>query len=690
VTLLGWPLARIALAFGGAAVVVGLLYVLRLRRRRVEVPFGQLWQRILRTSEATSLWQKIQRILSLLLQLALLALLFLALGDPTLGAEAGSRRSVVVLLDASASMQTREAGGRQRFDQAKDAALQVLRGLGDADEAMVLAMSARSTVLCPFSTDPQALEQAVQAAQPTDAPADLPRALQAAADALLGRPRPEIVLISDGAYPAATLASIRLSDTDDVTPSAASSPASVVAPEPASAPTGAGLGEVDLRGIDLRYVGVGQAKDNVGIVAFSARRYPRQTDAYEVFLDVASYRDQPSDVALTITAGNVPVDAETLHLPARGTVTRIYPDLAGAAPDLVARLSPLPPAGTSTAPGGASADAPPLDAFPVDDVAYALLPPHARERVLLVTPGDLYTEGALLLDQDNVDMAKKTPSEYDALAAAGRPLPYDAVVFDGVTPAVLPDVPGVLLLGASGATSPFPIAGSLDSPIVDDVRRDHPVMRWIELQDANFSRSAILRPEAGDIVLASAQGQPVIVARDQRRQKVVATGFDPRQSDLVLRVAYPLFLVNCIDWFAGDPSNLAATYATGETLRVAVPTGVPDGTELPVTAPDGSLGQAPVREGLALVNGEHAGFYTLSLAGVADSPPVMVAASLASPAESDITPAATLQVGPAATALASPTPSPPHDRRPIWTLLLLGACGLLLLEWLSYHRRWTV
>src|SRR6476469_1361953 len=88
-------------ALAGAAVIV--FYILKLRRRPVAVPFSKIWQRILRDQEATSLFSQLKRLLSLLLQLALLALLVLALGDPR-GFVSTSSRNVVVLVDASASM----------------------------------------------------------------------------------------------------------------------------------------------------------------------------------------------------------------------------------------------------------------------------------------------------------------------------------------------------------------------------------------------------------------------------------------------------------------------------------------------------------------------------------------------------------------------------------------------------------
>jgi hypothetical protein len=103
-TLLGAPLSAVlgAFAAGGAALVA--LYVLRLRRRRVEVPFSFLWQRVVRDTESTALWRKLRRLISLLIQLTVLALLVFAAADPHLSASTHGR-SVVIVVDASASMQ---------------------------------------------------------------------------------------------------------------------------------------------------------------------------------------------------------------------------------------------------------------------------------------------------------------------------------------------------------------------------------------------------------------------------------------------------------------------------------------------------------------------------------------------------------------------------------------------------------
>src|SRR5262245_24001280 len=101
----GYAWAAVLGVFGAAAACAVVLYILRLRRRPVAVVFSPIWQRVLGARESSRLFSQLKRWLSLLLQLALLALLAVALGDPRFAARAAQARHLVVLLDTSASMQ---------------------------------------------------------------------------------------------------------------------------------------------------------------------------------------------------------------------------------------------------------------------------------------------------------------------------------------------------------------------------------------------------------------------------------------------------------------------------------------------------------------------------------------------------------------------------------------------------------
>lgn len=102
--LAGWALADVATLFAAGAAVITTLYLLRMRRRRVVVPFAALWQRVTRESDTRRLWKKLRRMLSWLLQLALLALLCLALGDPRPEAWLRDPVTLAIVIDQSASM----------------------------------------------------------------------------------------------------------------------------------------------------------------------------------------------------------------------------------------------------------------------------------------------------------------------------------------------------------------------------------------------------------------------------------------------------------------------------------------------------------------------------------------------------------------------------------------------------------
>ncbi|HEX3855075.1 MAG TPA: BatA domain-containing protein [Polyangiaceae bacterium] len=100
----GLPLSQLLMIAGGAATVTVALYILKLRRRAVPVPFARIWDAVFRDRQATELFSKLRRLLSLLFQLALLALLIVALGDPKPKTSILDGRHIVVLVDGSASM----------------------------------------------------------------------------------------------------------------------------------------------------------------------------------------------------------------------------------------------------------------------------------------------------------------------------------------------------------------------------------------------------------------------------------------------------------------------------------------------------------------------------------------------------------------------------------------------------------
>jgi hypothetical protein len=624
----GLPLLQLAAIFGAVGFGVLVLYILKLRRRVAAVPFSPLWERILRDKEATTLFSKLKRLVSLLLQLALLALLVLALGDPRAAESFLPGRTVVVLVDASASMQATDVSPN-RLSSAKEEVKKLVRGLGGADRMLVAQMDAMVTPLGPLTSDTSALERELDSIHPTDMRADFPRALRFATDVLRGSDRGEIVVVSDGA----------LGDASDTS------------------------GPVHLGSTTLSYVKIGKEARNVGVTQFSVRRYPLDKSRYEVMLELTNTGSDPEDIELQLLGDGALVDLTKLRLRPGERLPRFYPQLSGASRTLEAKIARV---------DGSHDD------LPADDHAYALLPERRRARVLVVTEGDTYLDAALLLDE-YLDVTDVRPKGYAGAIAKGD---WDAVIFDRLTPAEMPRS-NALYLDPRGPGAPVKVDKELKQPGFDKIERRHPAVRFLALDDVNVAIAHKLIPDSGDKVLGAADGgaSPILVAGSRGGYKFVALGFDVRDSDLPLRVAWPLFVLDCIDWFTNEDTQYLSSLRTGDVWRLPVAGTV---TQASVKRPDGAVQPVPVHEGRAVLLGEQAGFYELT----AGNDRMTFAANLLDPAESAIAAQDRVSVG--GKDAGSVQGFHAGVRREIWIYLLLAAALLSALEWATYHRRVTV
>ncbi len=650
----GLPLQQLLTigAIAGGAVVV--LYILKLKRRPVPVPFSRIWQRILRDREATSLFSQLKRLLSLLLQLVLLALLLLALGDPRAAINLADGRNVVVLIDASASMQATDVSP-SRLDKGKERLKDVVRGLGSSDRMLIAQMDSTVTPLSTMTSDVVELENALAAVRPSETRADFAKALRFASDSLRGLPSPEIIIVSDGSLAA---------------------PVDV-------------LGAVELGGTKLSYVHVGERSRNAAITGFSVRRYPLDKSRYEAMLEVTNTGSEDLELYLELSDADqlddkgkpLVTDISKLTLKAGEKLPSFLPNLKGGAHRLMAEIKLVvePPV---LAEDGTVIDQ--HDDLPSDDVAYALMPERRKAKIQVVTAGNMYLDAALLLDE-YLDVTTVSPSKYP------REGTFDVTIFDSVTPVVAPGSGHVLYLNPSGKNAPFTIDKELtnDDPNYtlgfDELEAGHPILRYTQLSDVNIGKAVALKGQKEDKVLGASFKGPLLIAGRRAGFKFVALGFDVRESDLPLRISWPLLLLNIINDFVEEDTGYISSFNTGTVFRVPAPSNLDSAT---LIEPGGAERSVPIADGRAVFLGQRTGFYTLKADQGDESYQTEFAANLADPIESDITPRPELKVGDVVAGEVSGFSV--GVRREIWTYLLLFVVLLSAIEWLTYHRRITV
>ena len=188
------------------------------------------------------------------------------------------------------------------------------------------------------------------------------------------------------------------------------------------------------------------------------------------------------------------------------------------------------------------------DALPLDNVAYALLPREPIRKVLLVTQGNWFLEKLLAADV-RLRFELLAPEAYQPAMAAN----FDAVILDDQPVAALPESGNFLYL----KQSPFATGGPvLEQPIVTDADSQHPALRLASLEHVSFARAvemAIPRePGAWKFEAPLRFGdKPLLIAGERGAQRVAAFAFGLTDSDLPLRVAFPLLMANTIHWLAG-------------------------------------------------------------------------------------------------------------------------------------------
>lgn len=637
--------AQLALLFGVAALAMIGLYILKLRRRTFAVPFVPLWNRILKDKEATSLFSKLKRLLSLLLQLIVLACLALALGDPRSRATLVKGRTLVVLLDSSASMQATD-GAPTRLASAKEEVKKLVRGLSGSDRMLLAQMDATTTPVSPLSSDTSELERALDGVRATDTHADFARGLRFASDTLRGAENPEIVVISDGALRSAQDA----------------------------------LGAVHLGDTKLSFIGVGKESRNVAVSQFSVRRYPLDKNHYEVMLEVTNTGPETEDIELSLLGDGNIVDVGKLKLKPGERLPRYYRELSGASRTLEARIRPLEGS---------------IDALPADNQAFALLPERRRAKVTVVTSGNTYLEAALLLDE-YLDVEVQSPGSY-----VTGPKKADVYVFDGVTPAELPQGHSIYI-DPRGPGAPVKVEQELVQPGFDRIDRKHPLVRFLALDDVNIARAHRLVPGPGDRVVGSSNEGALLITGSRGVHKFMALGFDVRESDLALRIAWPLLLLNTINYFTEETGTYLSSFRTGDVWHVPVKgdARVADLVAAPSmkdsTPQTGQRGagaaqsaesgeKVPVHEGRAVIQGVRAGFYELHIPG---QEPSYFAANLLDVEESTLAPKKELSVDGKNAGEVSGFQI--GVRRELWVYLLIAVVIIVVIEWLTYHRRITV
>ena len=603
--------------------LIVILHAIAVRWRSVPVSSLVFWDDVLRERRMNMRVRRLLRSLSLLLELLAAAALAIALAGPrvTRSGLAGAGDTVLVL-DATASMQTRE-GGRTRFEMARSRAQDVLAGLRRGARMAIVVAERTPRLVLPFTADSSGLRHAIDAVAVTDEPGVIGDTMDFAASLRDARRGDQVVLITDGAFES--------------------------------------LGGVDPTLPWLHVLLTGTARENAGITALSFRRALGGEDAYEMFVAIGNFGRKAASFPLTISAGRDVVVSRNVSLAAGATSSLAIPWKGPTTGRIEARIQPG-------------------DDFPADDRAYAVFAPARPLRVLVVGPSTYFLQRALASLPGVTVRAVSAVSSLSPAAPSAAPSPgpaappsEDVEVYDGVEPPVL-EKGAAILFATIPSNLPLRVEGLIPLPPVTGWSRSDPLMDSVSLSGLAIGQALALAPGPGFRVLASSSESPLILSWDRAGLKALVVAFDPERSDFPLRPGFPVLLANALSWFF--PTWLAVQADQVQAGNVRTLPAPADGTVSVVNPAGVKTVLTTGSSSVDFFDTRSAGFYTVEAGGAVSE----FAVSLASPDESTIDPRFDVGTPGGGGARAAEVPVS------VWAALAAAALAFLLLEWLVWAR----
>lgn len=605
-------IAPFAFAFAATIPVVVIFYLLKRKRVVKLVPSTVLWQRFLSDAQANAPFQRLRHNWLLVLQILMLLLAVFALSRPFFIGHSTTSGFRVIILDASASMQSTDVKP-SRFEKARAEALTLIDASKGETEVLVLQAGGSTEVKQSATTSKSALRRAINSCRVTDSPTRLIEALKLAETMARDRKSPEIHLFSDGAA--------------------------------------AGLGELEDKGLAVIYHRIGERCDNLGVTTLDIRENPENREQRALYTSVANFSTNARQAELELLFENQVVAAKSLSIPGGETSPQVFQ--VGQPRDGVftVRISSK-------------------DDLAADDQAsiVSMLPQPVR--VLMVSRGNRFLEKALkaagdielIVQPDCGDSAEK----------------FDLVVLDDIVPTVWPK-PNVLAIHVVN-TNLFTEWSKIEAPAIVDWKNTHPLLRYINLDNVGISESFGVKAPSWAVSLVDAQQTPLVLAGELQRQRIVWIGFDTLQSTWPLRISFPIFIANAVQWL--NPASGKSSQwmlRAGETFRFPLNQPI---ASAEVVLPDGTKQTIPAKEARELRFSDTArqGVYHVH----AGTNEVDFCVNVLDAAESNTQPVEQLQFG-KFTKITNTEIKRANVE--IWRWLAGVALAVLMFEWWFFHKR---
>lgn len=499
------------LAFGYLSLIalVVLIYFFSKKKFIVAVPSIIPWS-VLKEDVVRSRLFRID--LLFLLQIILILILIFFLAHPYFKSNIIniSGKSVILVIDSSASMQTSEDKG-SRFDQARSQALKMVDKLKQWDKMMVISADYSSRIACNFTEDKHRLNKTINDLLPRDTGTNLDEGVSLGISFLRNVERGEMYVLTD------------------------QSPSSI--------------SFTKLKSGNIKFIRYGEKSANVAISSLDVYQdmFKDYTER-EAYVTITNYSDDNKDVKLSVFLNDEIIKEEELELAGDKQKTVSVKNLSTSG-ILKARIETD-------------------DFLSVDNTAYAIINEIKPINILLVSNDHRLQDELEKIEQGThrIKLTRISVSEYEPEAVKD----YDVAIFHEFIPDESPGINSLYTIQnisalnhqAKGVKESNNFSniliskhGMVSNVEILDWDNTHPTMMHLHnLDDLNIRNSLTMEPPDWSTALIKVsdglKDSPIAFAGQYAGKKVVTLGFDLSNFDFSrsenLRIL--IMTLNIIQW----------------------------------------------------------------------------------------------------------------------------------------------
>ncbi len=505
-----------------------MLYLFRRKSKKVRVSTLVFFKTLAKEHQESAWLRRLKKIVSFVLTILMLSFAVFVLSRLIAKQDDPDRyRTIVILLDRSASMGVADEGGNSLLDAGKDILRARLAKVPEEVGVSLIAYDVRPEVLQPRTLNRRELISRLEGVDLRPMADDRSSAVEAA-NLIAGLETPTAI------WHASDRPLFSLGEEGE--------------------DSGLQLPE----GITVKELTLAQPEvTNAGITAFQIRPVPLEYSRYEVYTQIALNSDaaEPVTSRLEVSVGGVPNQFREIDLEP-GERVGITFRLDGVSEQLL-HLH-LKTEG---------------DAFALDDDVTVSLP---ESRPILAAwiredeSEDPYTRFALSAVQES--------GRFELLMGGPDAWPLseevDAVIFDGWLPEEWPEDLPAIVINPPGPSGPV-LARALPNPIPYDAVRvgseEHPVLFRVGSSRVAVTQTAVFQ-SAGSLEPLWLVGQePILAAGEVKGRRLVLMGFSPGQSErLPLTASFPLLIGNALLWIVDRDMESGGLHqhSTGDLVKI--------------------------------------------------------------------------------------------------------------------------